>query len=117
MSDLRGLVVVALALALVTGAIHAYLGVVGFVDGDNAVGVIFVGMAIPFFIGVVFIVLGFMRRFWLKVGLGYAVLLLAAWAAVGQRDALAYADKVVEVALVAALVVSLARGRRPKSVD
>ena len=58
-----------------------------------------------------FIAAGLMRRFWLKVGLGYAVLLLVAWAAFGDRSLLAYADKLVEVVLIITVIITLRLGR------
>ena len=107
-----GWLAISLALALITGVIHAYIGIADLLDGRPAKGVIFIGMALPYFVGVAFIAAGLMRRFWLRVGLGYAVLLLVAWAPVGERSILAYADKIVEIALVVAVVVTLRLSRK-----
>ncbi len=42
-------------------------------------------------------------RFFLPLAFGYALFLLAAWAAGGNRDLVAYADKAVEVVLAISL--------------
>ena len=107
-----GWLAISLALALTTGAIHAYIGIADLIDGEPAKGVIFIGMALPYVVGAAFIAAGLRRRFWLKVGLGYAILLLVAWAPVGERNLLAYADKIVEIVLVFAVVVTLRRSRK-----
>ena len=97
-------------LTLATGLIHVYIGVDSLLEGSAGVGIVFIGMAIPYLVGLALILGGVRPRLWLRVGAGYTALLLVLWAAAGgTRDTLAYADKAIEVALLVLLVVLLRR--------
>ncbi len=105
----RGMLGLALVLAATTGAIHGYIGVDGLLNGNVEIAIPFIGMAVPYFVGVVLIAMGVMPRLWLRIGAGYVILLLVLWAAAGIHSPLAYVDKAIEVVLVVVLVTLLRR--------
>ena len=121
MGSVRGLFGWAVLLTLATGLIHLYIGVDFLLVGPYAdavidpttrtpVGFVFIGMAIPYLVGLALILGGVRPHLWLRVGAGYTALLLVLWAVAGTRDKLAYADKAIEIAL---LVLIVALIRRP----
>ena len=121
MGSVRGLFGWVVLLTLATGLIHVYIGVDFLLEGpyadaviddptvDPAVGIVFIGMAIPYLVGLALILGGVRPLLWLRVGAGYTALLLVLWAAAGGRDMLAYVDKAIEIALLVLLVVLLRR--------
>jgi len=120
MGPVRGLFGWAVLLTLATGLIHLYIGVDFLLEGPYAdavidpttrtpVGFVFIGMAIPYLVGLALILRGVRPHLWLRVGAGYTALLLVLWAVAGTRDTLAYADKAIEIALLVLLVVLLRR--------
>ena len=121
MGSVRGLFGWVVLLTLATGLIHLYIGVDFLLVGPYAdavidpttrtpVGIVFIGMAIPYLVGLALILRGVRPHLWLRVGAGYTALLLVLWAVAGTRDKLAYADKAIEIAL---LVLIVALIRRP----
>ncbi len=109
MRQVRGLFGWVVFLTLATGLIHVYIGVDSLLEGSAGAGIVFIGMAIPYLVGLALILGGVRPLLWLRVGAGYTALLLVLWAAAGTRDTLAYADKAIEIALLALLVVLLRR--------
>jgi len=123
MGSVRGLFGWVVLLTLATGLIHLYIGVDFLLEGPYAdaviddptastaaaAGIVFIGMAIPYLVGLALILGGVRPLLWLRVGAGYTALLLVLWAAAGTRDTLAYADKAIEIALLVLLVVLLRR--------
>ncbi len=124
MGSVRGLFGWVVLLTLATGLIHLYIGVDFLLEGPYAdaviddptastaaaAGIVFIGMAIPYLVGLALILGGVRPLLWLRVGAGYTALLLVLWAVAGTRDTLAYADKAIEIAL---LVLIVALIRRP----
>ena len=91
-------------LTLATGLIHAYIGVDSLLEGRAGDGIVFISMAIPYLVGLALILGGVRPLLWLRVGCrvhGLASCLVAA--ADGTRDTLAYADKAIEIVLLALL--------------
>ena len=117
----------ALVLAIATGVFHIYIGALNLAGMNPAVpveartpsGVGFVGMGVIYLVGVGLIATNVKRSLWTKVGLGYAIVLIAAWAAAaaadfpGTREPFAYVDKVIEVVLVVLLVKMVRDSRAP----
>ena len=91
------------ALTLSTAYIHSTLG--GLLFTLNAVGYVVAALAmvIPLALAVRF-------RWVVRVGLvGYAATAIVAWAVMGPYYSTAYVAKVIEVALIVALVIDFAR--------
>jgi hypothetical protein len=101
-----------LLLALATGVIHAWIGLDFLLTGLTTSALLFLGMALPYFAGVLLYIAGIARRWVVRLGAVYVVVLLGAWLVDGTRDMLAYVTKVIELALLAGLVVLLVVDRR-----
>ena len=116
---------VALVLATATGVFHIYIGALNLAGMNPAVpveartpsGISFVGMGAIYLVGVGLIAANVKRSLWTKVGLGYAIVPIPAWAEAaaadfpGTREPFAYVDKVIEVFL-AGLLVKILRDSR-----
>jgi len=97
-----------LLLALVAAVIHVYFGVLVY-SGNNSIPMY--GIAAVYIVGSVLVAGNIRRELWLKVGTGWAVLLVVLWAAAAflgnaphSTDLLAYGVNILEVALVIALL-------------
>jgi len=99
---------VVLLLALVAAVIHVYFGVLVY-SGNNSIPMY--GIAAVYIVGSVLVAGNIKRELWLKVGTGWALLLVVLWAAAAflgkaphSTDLLAYGVNILEVALVIALL-------------
>jgi hypothetical protein len=96
---------IGIALAVVTGVIHLVLGV-RFLD--SLMGISFLLAGVGFLAGVVFVLIDYRRRLWYLVGVPFTAIQVALYVPVNWPDLLSpvgVADKVVQVALIAVLVV------------
>lgn len=95
---------VAVALAIVTGVLHVYVGVV-----EGRAPLVLAGLG--FGGGVALYLYGVRRRLLLLAGVAFTLFQIVAWAVVqaGAYTAVGYVDKTVQVLLVAVLLW-LARG-------
>lgn len=94
-TDLDGLEWLAVALALATGGVHVYLGVV-----DDLFSFVLAGVG--FFAGVAVYLTRYWRRWFYPVAAAYAGVQVVLWLAFGMRNfELGVVDKTVQVALVA----------------
>ena len=95
---------VGVALALVTGVLHLYLGAL-FIT--NPMGWSFIFAGVGFLGGVVAVLMDYRRRLLYLLGIPFTAGQIVAWYVVNAPDfsALGYLDKVVQVALVVVLVV------------
>ena len=85
MGSVRGLFGWVVLLTLATGLIHLYIGVDFLLEGPYAdaviddptastaaaAGIVFIGMAIPYLVGLALILRGVRPHLWLRVGAGY----------------------------------------------
>jgi hypothetical protein len=93
----------AVALAVATGVVHVYLGVV-----DDLL--VFVLAGVGFFAGVAVFFTRYWRRWFYLVAAAYAGAQVALWLAFGMRNfELGVVDKTVQVALVAVALVLYTR--------
>jgi hypothetical protein len=104
---LRG---IAALLTLATASIHLYLGGLLFTANGLGYAALAVGLVAPLSIARRF-------RFLVRAGLvGFTAATILGWLAFGARMPLAYADKGIELALIAVLIVDIRRadgGIRP----
>ena len=97
----------AIVLALVSVVIHAYFGAFVY-TGMNVIPMF--GIAAVYAVGIVLMLVDFHRNLWLKIGVGWAGLLVVLWAAAAflgnaphTTDPLAFAVNGVEVVLIMVL--------------
>lgn len=111
------LLAVALVLAVTTGAIHLYLGAVTLAGAPLGLQGPFLGMGLVYLGGVALIAAGIRRGLLIKVSAIWVVVLILAWipnALAGgypAASALGYADKAIEVVLLAILAVLVVNAR------
>ena len=108
-----GLLNGALVLAAITGILHLYIGLV-VVGGPYGLmmGIPLDLIGLVYFGGVGLVSANYRRDLWLKVGLGWVVLVLVLWALTatlnvtgsGSRDILAYVDKADEIVLLGVIL-------------
>ena len=98
----------AVLLALVSIAIHLYFGIFVY-SGTNMIPML--GIAAVYLVGAILVVANVRRTLWLKVGVGWASLLVILWAAAAflgnahhTMDLLAFAVNGVEVVLILVLL-------------
>jgi hypothetical protein len=102
----KGLLNAALVLAVVTAIFHLYIGLVIY---GVPLGIPLILIALVYLGGAGMIAANYRRGLWLKVGLGWVVLVVILWAVSAAVDApntrilLAYLDKTVEVVLLGLL--------------
>ena len=101
---MRLLLGIAVGLTIATGAIHAFLAITFLEAGLTISAAQFGAMALPYLAAALLVSLDVRRRLWIRLGIAYVLLLLTVWAIAGDRSALAYAAKAIEVALLTALV-------------
>lgn len=104
----RGLYWGAILLAVVAASIHVYFGIFVF-TGTNMIPML--GIAAVYAVGVVLVLANVRRELWVKVGTGWAALLVVLWASAAflgnaphAMDPLAYVVNGVEVVLLISLV-------------
>lgn len=92
------------ALAAITGIVHLWLGV-SFLD--SGLGIAFLVAGVGFFAGIAAVVADYRRRLVYLLGIPFTAGQIPIWLAVNWPDfgAIGIADKVVQVALIAVLVV------------
>jgi len=97
----------AFGLAAITAILHFYIGVV-IVGLPTGIFLILIGLV--YLGGIGLIAARYRQDLLLKVGIVWVVVVIVLWAgaaaenAVGTRDPLAYADKIIEVVLLAVLL-------------
>jgi hypothetical protein len=105
-SVLRAAIVI---LGLATALIHLYLNIF---YGEFSVLFTLNGLGYLALLAALFLNVRFVanrRKLVHYLFIGYTVVTIVAWIAIGSRDMVAYADKVIEVLLVIALALSLVR--------
>lgn len=97
------------ALAVITGVIHLWLGV-GFVP--EALGWAFLVAGVGFLAGVVALLVDYRRRLVYLLGVPFTLGQIVGWYVVNAPDfsPLGYADKVIQVVLIVLLVVLYREG-------
>jgi hypothetical protein len=95
---------VGVGLAAITGGIHLWLGV-SFID--SAMGISFLVAGVGFFAGIAAVMAGYRRQLIYLLGIPFTAGQIPIWFAVNwpELGTIGIADKVVQVALVAVLVV------------
>ncbi|HZY47572.1 MAG TPA: hypothetical protein VFE96_07225 [Candidatus Bathyarchaeia archaeon] len=102
-----GLLKVALVLAVVIAILHLYIGLVNY---GIPLGIPLVLIALVYLGGVAMIAANYRRDLWLKVALGWVVLVIVLWALSAAVNApntmtlLAFLDKAIEVVLLGLLL-------------
>ncbi|HZD13212.1 MAG TPA: hypothetical protein VE177_06810 [Candidatus Binatus sp.] len=98
----------AVLLALVSAAIHIFFGVFVY-TGVNMIPML--GIATVYLVGVALVTLNIRRGLWLKIGTGWAAILVVLWAAAAffgkaphTTDSLAYLVNAIEVVLFIVLL-------------
>lgn len=90
-------------LTLATAFIHLYLVMELWANGMSGTMFILNGLGYLGLLGALFLPLPFLERFRSFVRIAfilYTLVTIIAWVAIGQRSAIGYIDKVVEIALV-----------------
>ncbi|HZY46388.1 MAG TPA: hypothetical protein VFE96_01210, partial [Candidatus Bathyarchaeia archaeon] len=102
-----GLLKAALVLAVVTAIFHLYIGLVTY---GIPLGIPLVLIALVYLGGASMIAVNYRQELWLKVGLGWVVLVIVLWAlsaavmAPNTMTLLAFLDKGIEVVLLGLLL-------------
>ncbi len=97
----------AITLALISAVFHLYIGI--WIIGGSS-GIVLSLIALVYIGGAILIAVDYKRKLFLKVALGWVILVLVLWAATaafnatGTNNIFAYVDKADEVVLLAVLV-------------
>ncbi|HZY94267.1 MAG TPA: hypothetical protein VFE98_05310 [Candidatus Bathyarchaeia archaeon] len=101
------LVYAAIVLAIISAAFHLYIGI--WIIGGTS-GIVLSLIALVYIVGSILIAVDYKRKLFLKIGLGWVILVLILWAGVaamnatGTNNIFAYLDKADELMLLAILV-------------
>lgn len=97
----------AIALAIISAVLHLYIGI--WIIGGTS-GIVLSLIALVYIGGSILVAVDYKRKLFLKIGLGWVILVLVLWAATaamnatGTNNIFAYVDKADELVLLAVLV-------------